>query len=92
MRSSGRVLSIAWPPQVRTALAAMAAAFSITVFCAASARSSDSFEGSGPASPMAWNHSALVCSSITSISATAICLVGYIRRFTGGVPGCSPRR
>ena len=78
---------MAWPPQVRTALAASAAAFSITVCCAAQARSSCSLLGSGRASVIAWNQSALVCSSMTRISATAICLVGYIRRFTGGRAG-----
>jgi hypothetical protein len=35
MRSSGRLFSIAWPPQVRMALTASALAFSITVCCAA---------------------------------------------------------
>jgi len=37
-------------------------------------------------------NSARVASSLMRISATAYCLVGYMRRLTGGMPGTSARR
>src|SRR5215831_15438166 len=85
MRSSGRFFSMAWPPQVRIALTASALAFSITVYCAAYARSTCSLVGLARASLTAWNHSALVCSSMMCISATAICLVGNMRRLAAQI-------
>ena len=52
----------------------------------------EALAGLGRASPSIWTQSALACSSAISISATACCLVGYMRRLTGGMPGTSPRR
>ena len=71
---------------------AMSLAPSITVYWAAYKRMRSSLDGWGRASSTARRKMLRICSSWMRICATATCLVGYMRRFTGGSPGTSPRR